>query len=376
MDLTLSEDQKLIQETARELLEGACPPDHVRAMEDDPRGYSTELWGEMAELGWMGTAFPEEHGGSGYGFFDLCLLIEEQGRVRLPSPFLSTVVLCGLAIERFGSEEQKAEHLAAIAAGERILAWAETDPVAAEWGEPASATADGDGYVLDGTKLFVPYARAADHLLVAARVGGGGDEETTDVVLILVDAGADGVSSERLGTIDSGHDCRVSFREVAVPAEAVLVLPGEGADAVRAVRERGAAATCAAMLGGAQKVLDMSLEYAAQREQFGRPIGTFQAVQHHCADMAVDVAGSRFITYEAVWRLGEGLEAAEEVSAAKAWVSDAYQRVCQRGHQIHGAIGFTEEHELQLYSRHAKAAEQAFGDADHHRELVARRLGL
>lgn len=373
MDLTLSEDQKLIQETARDFLEGACPSDHVREMEGDPRGYSPELWREMAELGWMGAAFPEEHGGSGYGFLDLCLLIEEQGRVRLPSPFLSTVVLCGLAVERFGSDEQKAEHLPAIAAGERVLAWAETDPVTAEWGEPATAAADGDGFVLDGVKLFVPYAGAADHLLVAARTGGGSDEER---VLLLVDAGADGVTSERLGTIDSGHACRVTFQEVAVPGGSVLVPPTEGADAVRTIRQWGAVATSAEMLGGAQKVLEMSLEYARQREQFGRPIGTFQAVQHHCADMAVDVAGSRFITYEAAWRLGEDLDAAEVVSAAKAWVSDAYQRVCQRGHQIHGAIGFTEEETLQLYTRHAKAAEQAFGDGDHHRERVARQLGL
>lgn len=373
MDLTLSDDQKLIQETARDFLEAACTPAHVRAMERDPRGYSPELWREMAELGWMGAAFPESHGGSGYGFLDLCLLIEEQGRVRLPSPFVSTVVLCGLAVERFGSEEQRSRLLGAVAAGERILAWAETDPAGGAWGEPATAKADDGGYVLAGTKLFVPYAHSADELLVAAATGGGDDGE---VALLLVDAGDPGLSAERLGTVDSGHGCAVTFRDVQVPEESVLVRPGEGAAAVAAIHRWGAAATCAEMVGGARRVLEMSVEYAKQREQFGRPIGTFQAVQHHCADMAVDVEGSRFIAYEAIWRLQERLEADEEVSAAKAWVSDAYQRVCQRGHQVHGALGFTEEHDLQLYSRHARAAALAFGDGDHHRELVARHLGL
>ncbi len=161
-----------------------------------------------------------------------------------------------------------------------------------------------------------------------------------------------------------------------MPEERLLGRSDPATDILQAIQEWGAAAKCAEMVGGAQRVLEMSVAYAQDRVQFGRPIGTFQAVQHHCANMAVDVDGSRFIAYEAIWRLSEGLHAATEVAMAKAWVSDAYQRVCSLGHQIHGAIGFTKEHDMQLYFRHAKASELAFGDGDYHREQVAQKLGL
>ncbi|UCF75954.1 MAG: acyl-CoA/acyl-ACP dehydrogenase [Betaproteobacteria bacterium] len=375
MNLNLTEDQQLIRNAARAFLEKQCPPAYVRAMETDEKGYAPEQWKSMAELGWMGLPFPEEFGGVGSGFLELCVLIEEHGRFRLPGPFFSTVVLCGMAIARFGSAKQKSELVPAIASGERILAYAESE-ANATWeasGIEMAATAEDDGYVLKGTKRLVSYAAAADTLLVVARTGGKGERGIT---VFLVDAASPGITREPLRTIASDHQYQVTFDGVRVPKSRVLGKSGKGWPIVEFIRQWGAAAKCAEMVGGAERVLEMTLDYAKVREQFGKPIGSFQAIQHHCANMAVDVLGARFIAYEAIWRLSEGLDAAAEVSMAKAWTSDAYQRVCGLGHQIHGAIGFTKEHDLQLYSRSAKAAELSFGDADYHRERVAEWLAL
>jgi alkylation response protein AidB-like acyl-CoA dehydrogenase len=375
MDLTLTEDQQLIQQAAREFFQSECPMGLVREMAKDPRGYSQELWKQMAELGYMGLSFPEEYGGMGCNFLDLCVLIEELGRFRVPGPFLCGVVLCGLPIARFGSEEQKSQYLAGIADGQRVMSYAETES-GASWASSRiqlAAVASDDGYVLDGEKLFVPYAHAADTLLVAVRTQG---TDQQGITLLLVDSKTPGITYEPLDTIDHDHQQKVTFRNVTVPARSVLGQVGEGDRIVAAIHQWGVAAKCAEMVGGAERVLELSVDYAKTRTQFDRPIGSFQAVQHHCANMAVDVASSRFIAYEAIWRLSEGLDASKEVSMAKAWVSDAYQRVCAAGHQIHGAIGFTEEHDMHLYFRHARASELAFGDGDYHREQLCQQLGF
>lgn len=387
MDLTLTDDQRLIQATAREFLESRHPSADVRAMRDDPVGYSTGLWKEMVELGWMGLGFPEEYGGVGAGFLELCLLAEQLGRFAVPSPFVPTVVCCGLPIARFGTERQKAEWLGAIGRG-CVMSYAHTG-----WDAPGAglvATATPDGFTLDGTALFVPFAQAADELLVVARrrpesgtqdgTGTGAPDGTEQPVVLLVDTAGPGITRTPLEVIGADRAHQVDFAGVAVPA-ARLLGAGQagGADGnavVEALTAHGIAATCAEMVGGAQRVLDMTVEYATSREQFGRPIGSFQAVQHHCADMAIDVLGSRFIAYEAIWRLSAGVPAALEVSMAKAWVSEAYQRDCAAGHQVHGAIGFTREHDMHFYFRHAMASALTFGDSDVHWERVARHLGI
>jgi alkylation response protein AidB-like acyl-CoA dehydrogenase len=356
MDLTLTEDQELIRSTARELLESRRETAGARAMADDPLGYSAALWKELVELGWTGLPLPESHGGVGAGFLELCLVIEELGYAQVPSPLLATVACCALPIAGFGTEEQREHWLPAVARG-RVLS-----PVAGHWDRSRAVTAterDG-GYVLDGRAEFVPYAGAAEDLLVAA------DDGTT----LLVDAASPGIAREPQDAIGADRPHRVAFEAVAVPADRVL--PG-GAEAIEAY---GAAATCAEMVGTAQRVLDMTVEYAKGRTQFGKPIGSFQAVQHHCADMAIDLLGSRFIAYEAIWRLSAGLDATAEVSMAKAWVSEATRRICDLGHQVHGAIGFTQEHDLHFLTRHAVAAALSFGDADHHWERLARHLNL
>ncbi len=358
MDLTLTEDQELIQATARELLESRHLSANARAMEDDSRGYSVELWKEMVELGWMGLALPESYGGVGAGFLEACLLVEEMGRFVVPSPLLPTVVCCGLPIARFGTEEQRAAWLPAITRG-RVMSYGGV------CGDELVATESGDGLVLDGSALFVPYADAAEALLVVVQ----------DTVL-LVDTATPGITREPLDVIGAARQHRVDFANVTVPGDRVLGGVGGGRAVAEAVTALGTAATCAEMIGGAQHVLDTTVSYATQREQFGRPVGSFQAVQHHCANMAIDVLSSRFIAYEAIWRLSEGLAAAAEVSMAKAWVSEAYQRVCALGHQVHGAIGFTREHDLHFYFRHALTSALTFGDGDFHWERLARHLDL
>jgi 3-oxocholest-4-en-26-oyl-CoA dehydrogenase beta subunit len=363
MDLTLTEDQELIRTTARDVLAGRVGTAGVEAVAGDPAGFSADLWKEMVELGWTGLAVPEAYGGVGEGFLEACLLLEEMGAAQVPSPFLHTVA-CGATIERHGSAGQRERWLSGIVEG-RTIALAD--------GSTVTAVASGDGYVLDGTARFVPFAHVADDLLVVATTGDA-------LTAFLVDRAAGGVTTERLDVVGPNAENDVRFAGVAVAADRVLREVGGGAAVAATAAAFGAAATCAEMVGGAQRVLDMTVEYAGQREQFGRPIGSFQAVQHHCADMAIDVLTARFIAFEAIWRLAAPGQAADDValtvSVAKSWVSDAYQRVCALGHQVHGAIGFTAEHRLHHYLQHATSTALAFGDGDFHADRVADAIGL
>ncbi len=377
MDLSLTEEQEMLKKMARDFLDREAPKAYVRAMEEDERGFTPETWEKIAGLGWLGLALPEKYGGSGGGFLDLCVLLEEMGRALLPGPFFSTVLLGAYTLLDAGTEEQKKEILPRVARGERILTLALTEP-SATWeaqGVQLTAKAKGADYVLDGTKLFVSDAHVADDIIVAARTGRSAKPEN-NVSLFLVSGKAPGVTTTVLKTIASDKQCEVVFDGVAVPGRSMVGALNKGWPVVEKTLQRAAVAKCAEMVGGAQRVLEMTVDYAKQRVQFGRPIGSFQAIQHYCANMVTDVDGARFVTYEAAWRLQEGLPCAKEVSMAKAWTSEAYRRVTALGHQIHGGIGFTKEHDMQLYFRRAKAAELAFGDADFHRERVAQQMGL
>ena len=377
MDLGFDESQQMLKNSAREFLQQECPTTLVRAMETDERGYTPELWRKIADLGWLGLAVPEQYGGLGLKFFDLALLLEEMGRALLPGPFFSTTVLGAMSILEAGSEAQKAQYLPRIASGNLIATLALTEPSATyePSGVQATATASGGGYVLNGVKLFVSDAQVSDLLVVAARTSASRNP-ARGVTLFLVDAKAPGVAVTPLVTIAADKQAEVVLKDVQVPASAVLGVVDQGWPAVARIVEMAGVGKCAEMLGGADRVVEMTVNYVKERVQFGRPIGSFQAIQHHCADMATDVEGCRYVTYQAAWRLSEGLPAKQEVAIAKAWVSDAYRRVCALGHQSHGAIGFTKEYDLQLFTRRAKSAELAYGDADYQREMVAQGLGL
>ena len=374
MDLGLNETQQMLKNSAREFLQAECPDTYVRAMEEDERGYTPEMWQKIAEQGWLGLIFPEQYGGVGLSFLDLSVLLEETGRALLPGPLFSTIVMGGMAIMDAGSEAQKQELLPQIGEGQLIVTLALTEP-SARWdaaGVETTAAQSGDGWTLNGTKLFVPNAHVADTYVVAARTGAG----ERDITLFIVPSDAAGVSQTLLKTIASDRQSEIVLDNVSLPASAALGEVNKGWGTIEKALAWGAIGKCAEMVGGAEQVLEMTVEYAKQRTQFGRPIGSFQAIQHHCANMATDVEGSRYITYQAAWLLSEGEAASQEVAMAKAWVSDAYRRICALGHQCHGAIGFTKEHNMQLYSRRAKAAELAFGDTDYHLETVADGIGL
>ena len=374
MDLGLDEQQEMLKNFARDFLEKECPEQLVRAMEEDEKGYSPELWQKMAQQGWMGLIIPENYGGTGMNICELVVLLEEFGRALVPGPFISTVVLGAAPIMEAGTEEQKQQFLPKIASGELIMTMALTEP-SAKWtadGVALEAKKSGSDYVLNGTKLFVQDAHVSDYMVVAARTGGSGEDGIT---LFLVDSKSPGIKFEVLKTIAADKQCEVTFDNVKVPASSILGGEGKGWPIIEKTKDVATVAACAYLVGLSQMDFDVTLNYAKERVQFGRPIGSFQAIQHKLADAVIDVDGSRFITYKAAWSLQEGEPDADlMISMAKAWTSDASRRVVAHGQQIHGGIGFTKEYKIQLYFRRQKWMELMWGDADYHRELVAQKL--
>lgn len=377
MDLGLNEEQEMLKTSARDFLQKECPKQLVKQLDESDAGYSPELWRKMAELGWMGLIFPEKYGGSGGSFLDLIVLLEEMGYNILPGPFFSTVVLCGLTILASGTEEQKRELLPKIANGEMILALALTEPSASYDAASikAKATAHNDDYIINGTKLFVLDANVADCILCVARTKETKNPED-GLTIFLVDAKSPGIKCTLLKTLARDKQCEIVLDNVTLPKKNILGKLDQGWPIVKDILQKATAAKCAEMVGGAQAALEMTVKYAKERVQFNRPIGSFQAIQHYCANMVTDVDGARFITYKAAWELSEGLPATKDVAVAKAWTSEAYGRVTLLAHQIFGAIGFTMDHDIHLYYRRAKAGEIMFGDGDFQRAIVASELGL
>ncbi len=377
MDFALSEMQEMLKKMARDFLTKECSKQFVREMEEDQTGYSPELWKEMAELGWMALPFPEKYGGSEGSFSDLIILLEEMGRACLPSPFIPTVVLSGLTILDIGSEEQKEKFLPGITKGDLICTLALTEPSDSYAPEniACKATRTGDGYVINGTKLFVSDAHIADYLLVATGSSEASTQESK-ITLFLIDSKSPGITCTTLKTMACDKQFEVVFDNVPVPAENMVGEEGHAWEGIQRTLQRAAVAKCAEIVGGAEQVLEMTVSYAKERIQFGRPIGSFQVIQHYCAEMVTDIDGSKFNTYKSAWLLDEGLPSSKQVAIAKAWASEAYHRITALGHQIHGTIAFTRDMDVELYVRRAKAAEIAFGDADYHREIIAQELGL
>jgi alkylation response protein AidB-like acyl-CoA dehydrogenase len=378
MNFGFNDEQELLRSTARKFFENECGSDTVRRLMETPEGISPELWKKMAEQSWLGLVYPEAYDGMGLGLVDLVVLMEEMGRAVVPGPFFSAVVLGGLVILEAGSEAQKKEWLPRIAAGDKrvALAWMEPSAQLGPAGVTLTAIEKGGRYTLSGTKLFVSDAHTADALVVAARTKAGAGAD--GVSLFLLPRGAAGLQVSLLPTMDQTRKlCEVTCAEVTVGPDALLGAANGGWAPLARVLDRATVALCAEMCGGAQKVLDMTVEYAKIRQAFGRPIGSYQGVKHRAADMLVDVENSKSITYYAAWALDEGApEAALAVSMAKAYVSDAYRRVAAAGIQLHGGIGFTWEHDLHLYFKRAKGSEFTFGDATHHRERVAQLVNL
>jgi alkylation response protein AidB-like acyl-CoA dehydrogenase len=377
MDLDLNKEQKILKRSAQDFLKKECPPSLIREMKDDERGYPPELWDQMVELGWTGVMIPEKFGGIGGSYLDLCILLEAMGAVCCPGPFFSTVVLGGLTLLSVGNDEQKQLFLPKIADGDLIFSLAATEP--GIWYDMSqikmSAVIDADDYVLEGTKLFVENGHIADYLICAARTDSEAGTQK-GLSLFLIDARSSGIQCTPAETLGYERQCELVFDKVRVPKANVLGEVGQGYETLKRLQEKAAVAKCAELVGCIQTAFDMTVKYAKDRKQFGRPIGSFQAMQHHCANMVVDVDGSRFMTYQAAWKISEDLAASREAAMAKAWTSEASRRVTSLAHQIHGAISFTEEFDVHLFYRRAKAGEVAFGDTEYHLETVAQELGL
>ena len=377
MDFTLSEEQAMVRKSARDFLTDKCPKSYVRQMAADEKGYSLVLWQEMAELGWLGLAIPDLYGGFGMEFIDLAVLLEEMGRASLLGPFFATVVLAALTILENGSDKQKAAYLPQIAAGKMIMTMAlnEADGLYEPGSIATSAFAERDDYIINGTKLFVPYAHVADYMLCAARTGNQNDNNK-DITVFIVPAKAQGIKCTPLQTMSGDKLCAVTFDNVTVAKDSVLGGVGEGWAVVEKTMERAAAAICCDTVGVLQRVLEMTLDYTKERKQFGKPIGAFQVIQQYMADMVTYVDGLRFVSYQAAWRISEGLPAMRETAIAKAWSAESYEGCITKAHQIFGAVGVTGDHDLHFYTTRGKAAQLSYGDADFWREKVAEKMGL
>ncbi len=385
-DLALSAEQEALRAAARAFLQRACPPELVRrAGAADGQGHDADLWQGMAELGWVGLAFPEAVGGGGGGLLDLAVIYEETGRALVPTTLYSTVE-AALLVDRAGNDAQRSRLLRPVLAGERIVspAYHEDGMGSSPDALATTAAVEDDVVMVDGTKLFVPNAGVADDVVVVARDPGARGADA--VRLVVVPTSAPGVRRSRLATFAHDAQHEVSFEAVPVPVDRVLAHASSDAwSVVEDVRRVATALQCVEMVGGARAVLELTVRYVSDRAQFGRPIGSFQAVQHHVADLSTRVDAAGLAAWQAVWRCSLSSDAKADVGGAEAAVAiakvaagDAYVETTLMAHQLLGGIGFTLEHDLHLWSDRARAAALTFGSREDHLRalgsLVARRL--
>jgi alkylation response protein AidB-like acyl-CoA dehydrogenase len=376
VNFAFSEEQEELRASVKRFLEAKSPVSEVRRLMETPDGYDPAVWSQMAnELGLQSLHIPEGYGGSGFSFVELTVVLEEMGRALLCAPFFSTVALAANAILNAGTEDQKGKLLPGLAAGEQTATVAFTEP-AGKWdasGITMEATPEGGAYRLDGTKMFVLDGHTAGLVVVAARRPGSSGAD--GISLFTVDGDAAGLTRTALATMDQTRkQARLDFSGVSAQ---LLGEEGTGWAALSKTLDQAAVCLSAEMVGGAQRCLDMSVEYAKVRIQFGRPIGSFQAIKHKCADMLLEVESAKSAAYYAGWAAAEDNDELPVVaSLAKAYCSDAYFHAAAENIQIHGGIGFTWEHDAHLYFKRAKSSEILLGDATYHRELLAQRIGL
>ncbi len=373
MDFGFSEEQEMLRDAAKRFLTDNCSTKFVRQMMAHETAHDGAFWEKLVGLGWPGLIIPENYGGQGGSFLDLTVIAEEAGKAIVPGPFFAATMLGGPAIMEGGSEAQKKDLLPKIAAGKLIatVAIAEASGRFDAGGIELKAAKKGSGYTITGEKFFVPDAHVADAIIVAVRTGGAGENGIT---LLCVPAKEKGVTVTQLKTVDmTRRMCHVKFDDVA--ASEVIGGADGGWPILRRTLDIATAGLAAEMVGTAQKALDIAVDYAKTRVQFGKPIGSFQAVKHKCVDMMVAVENARSLTYYACWTVDERVaEAAAAVPMAKAYASDMAKNVTSEAIQVHGGIGFTWEHDMHLYHRRALAGEANLGNAPVHRETVAKSL--
>ena len=374
MDVLLTEEEKMVRDSAREFFEAECSTTLVREMETDPKGYPPALWRKAAELGWQGMALPEKYGGQDLPLVYLGLIFEEAGRAVAPLPLHSTVV-AALTIARDGTEAQREAILPAVVRGDLVLTWAftERDPRFLPETIQTQAVASGDHFVINGTKLFVDNFVAADQCLVACRTAPG-SKGNAGLSLFLVDTKSPGLSHAPLVTLAKDKQSEVVFENVRVPRANLVGELNQGGPIVERMLDRATALLCAQMLGATRKDAEMAIEYAKYRVAFGQPIGAFQSIQHVCADMIVWIDGGEMLTYEALWKMDQGLPASVEVSQAKAFCNEKCEAAVRFSQIIHGGIGFMMEFDLHLWFRRVSAWTMRLGTSYEHRARVAHAL--
>ncbi|MGA2209104.1 MAG: acyl-CoA dehydrogenase family protein [Acidimicrobiales bacterium] len=371
MNFGFSEEQEELRKAVRRFLDDKSPSTEVRRLMETTEGYDPAVWSQMAnQLGLQALAIPEAYGGAGFGYVELVVVLEEMGRTLLCAPYFSTVALAANALLSSGDEAAKAEYLPGIASGETIATLAFTEE-SGRWeldGITMEAKPAGDGWVLDGTKSYVLDGHTANLILVAARTANG-------LSLFAVAGDADGLTRTPLSTMDQTRkQAKLTF--AATPARLVGE-DGAAGPVLSKTLDLAAVALAAEQVGGAQRVLDMSVEYAKNRIQFGRPIGSFQAIKHKCADMLLEVESAKSAAYYAGWAAAEDNDELPVTAClAKAYCSEAYFHAAAENIQIHGGIGFTWEHDAHLYFKRAKSSELILGDPSYHRELLAQRIGI
>jgi len=372
MDLDFSEEQDMLRDLVRGLCTTYSSLETVRSVEDDPTGYPAEFWQQLAELDLTGLMIPEEYGGSGMTALEGAVVYEEFGRALAPSPhFVSAVLSAGLLL-RAGSDEQRSSWLPRIAKGEVIAttAWLEPKGGFGPKGVRATATADGDGFVLNGTKWHVPFASAADQLLVLARTG----DAPTDVDLFLVDPTSDGVTLTQQFTMASDTQYQVELAGVRVAEADRIGATGTGWATWDSVVRESLVFLAAQAIGGAGYALEITVQYAKDREQFDKPLGAFQAISHYLADAATAVNGGRILAYEAAWALSTGASVESLAPMAKLFACQTFRDTTAMGEQVFGGVGFTLEYDIQLYFRRAKALQISWFDDASLGEMIAHQV--
>ncbi len=371
MNFAFSEEQEELRSSVRRFLDDKSPIPEVRRLMETTDGYDPAVWAQMgSQLGLQGLAIPEEYGGSGFTYVELIVVLEEMGRSLLCAPYFATIALAANAILTSGDDGAKKELLPGIASGDTIatLAFTEDNGRWDEGGIATTATKAGDGWTLDGHKMFVIDGHVANLLVVAARTPAG-------LSLFAVEGTAAGLTRTPLATMDQTR--KQARLELAGTPGRLIGADGGASAGLSRTLDLAAVALAAEQVGGAQRCLDMSVEYAKERVQFGRPIGSFQAIKHKCADMLLEVESAKSAAYYAGWAAAESSDELPVVaSLAKAYCSDAYFHAAAENIQIHGGIGFTWEHDAHLYFKRAKSSELLLGDPTYHRELLAQRIGL
>jgi alkylation response protein AidB-like acyl-CoA dehydrogenase len=379
VQLVLSEDQELLAKTAADFASERSPLARVRELRDAgaPLGFSSKLWKEMAELGWVGIPFPEAWGGAGMGLSELAVVLEALGRTLAPEPFLSSVLLGGQALLRAGDDAQRRAWLPKLVAGDALLSLAHQERQSRfELAKVAArARREGGGWRLRGEKIAVLDGGAADAFVVAAR-SSGGDADAQGISLFLLPANAPGLQVVRQSRVDSRNAALLRLEDASAGADALLGREGEGLAVLEQVVDLASAGLCAEMLGSMSEAFERTLLYLKQRVQFGVPIGSFQALKHRAAQMFVEIELCRSATMAAVRALDAGdADAPKLVSLAKARCSDTAILVANEAIQMHGGIGMTDEHEIGFFLKRARVAELTFGDAAWHRARWARLCG-